>query len=1245
MFYKNNGRKKIVGSSIAMLCALFMLISILPQTALVEAVTMDVLYDGTMVLTEGETFEVDGYTVNRDTPLGALQAAADAEGFTYVLSDKKYEELGVLLLDDIGDYSYVKGGSQWSAFVNGAFKDGFDGSEYALNLIQLSAGDKVEFYYAGGVDKTDYDDVKAAAIAAVRVEVVDSSASDLDLLYDGSVSLKAGETFEVTAFSGENYTVDWNTPLGALETVAIAEGFTYVVGDKNFGNSGALLLDDIGNYPYTKNGSQWSAFVNGVFKDGFNNPDGALNLIQLAAGDKVEFYYVDVESVDKTDYDAVKAAATAAVKTVVDGDATGDDAPGDWKLKLSGAKDDTIDKAYFEKGMDCLSSHRASWTDDDGNTWEGMPLWVLVGMVDDNPDAGPAHYNFNDELAAKGYNIKVIAGDGWDTTLKSSDIVRDDGFIVANTLNGEPLPLETAAGKDCWPLHLKGSKIQSGQQVGNIVRIELVGLPEPSAGWELELLGKVGDTVTQAEFEKGLACGGSGHCVEWTDNEGNIWSGIPLRALVGAIDDIEEKAHWTFNDSVAAEGYTVKVIAEDGFSRTFDSADVAKGNDYIVANKINGELLSDEKSAPLRLVGAGVAKEDGSLSGFAVGNIVRIEIPELQTPPAAEGSWNLALKGRISYVFSQAEFEESVACHKKEWTDDEGNIWSGMPLRLLAGWVDDWQPHEYDKIQAMNGYKVIVKAGDGYGKDFDIKDIDGSSDSDYIIANKCNGEELIGKSWPLRLVGAGVSVNGALGGNSVGGIAEIELTEFGDIQPLPEVRIVKYAEDGATVLQEKTVDYMWMESELDVIGDGETIYRFEGITNNPDDVWAADGSYPGGFKIEDAIKGTRVRDLCELVGGMGTGTEIVFVAKDGWETRLPYSSIYTDPSVQERQGDAVLAWFANGKYVPDYRDGMRLFFTPENLVYSQWDMHETLPESYWHYYYGGGVQYPSCAGLSAKYITEIRLYSVPEGDWTFELDGRDIGGTYLEVSKTFFESALTCTFGANHKASYTDSKGRLWEGMPLWFLAGYVDDEDEHSSNAFNLELAQAGYDIVITADDGSVVTIESENIDRNTDYIIANTIDGLPIPESDKSWPLRLVGPAVSGSESISGIVSIELKNRSQGEEPLYTVTPVEDEIYTISETAEGISKMTVKENISGLKFFSVNIEPIVSHGGYETAVFVHLRNGVQLSISAIKADFDLAGIDLVQAGLNVKSGDVVKVYLVDELNNSVVHNPVILQ
>ena len=249
------------------------------------------------------------------------------------------------------------------------------------------------------------------------------------------------------------------------------------------------------------------------------------------------------------------------------------------------------------------------------------------------------------------------------------------------------------------------------------------------------------------------------------------------------------------------------------------------------------------------------------------------------------------------------------------------------------------------------------------------------------------------------------------------------------------------------------------------------------------------------------------------------------MAKDGWETRLPYSSIYTDPAVQERQGDAILAWYADGQYVPEYKDGIRLFFTPGgDHVYSQRDMRDTLPEGYWHYYGATGILYPSCAGLSVKNVVEIQVFSVPQEDWTLVLDGKAIGGLTYDVSKTYWESGLTCQFGADHKAGYTDEEGQLWEGMPLWLLAGFVDDEDQHSYEAFNTELAEAGYNIVLSAADGYSVTIHSTEIIRNRDYIVASLLNGNPIPESSTDWPLKLVGPKVGKSASISNIVEMKL-------------------------------------------------------------------------------------------------------------------------
>jgi hypothetical protein len=884
-----------------------------------------------------------------------------------------------------------------------------------------------------------------------------------------------------------------------------------------------------------------------------------LNARELADGDKGAVYYAASNNAGTTDLAAMKAASTVAVMPVASTEGTTD-----WSIALAGAKTETVTKTYFEQELASLnSSHQVFWTDDAGNEWGGVPLWLLVALVDDDTDEGPAHNNFNDDLATRGYVVKVIGSDGYSAIFNSSAIARNNSYIVANTLNGEVLPF--GGEPPSWPLHLKGHAVSICLQVGGIARIELNNLPQPPEGWMLAMLGEVGDTITQQEFEEDLACPMSEHYIEWTDISGNVWSGVPLWVLLGTVDDIELTDHWTFSDTVAAPGYTVKVTTTDGFTKTFAGTTLARNNSYIAANRMNGQPLPNS-SFPLRLVGSGVTKDDGSLDGSALEKIEQIEILELQTPPAEPSSYNLALKGKITDVLSQAEIERGLACpesgHLVSWTqqikDANGDVietheWAGMPLWFLCGWVDDRQPHEFNAVQATAGYRITVKASDGYAKDFRAADVAWSND--YIVATMKDGAPLTTGNWPLQLVGAPLAkADGILGGMSVARITEIELTEFGVPVEIPKLHIVKYATDRTTIVNETWIDYPQMMAQFDVIGDGEPQYKYQGVTMDPEDIWGQYDETKGGFKIANAVKGTRFRDLVSLVGGMGEGTDVVLVASDGFMTSLPYTSIYTTPAIQARQGDAILAWYADGKYVPGYADGMRLFFMPEDRVFGQWDMHETTPPEYWHYYYqtysasdpeygqyAPGIHYPSCAGRSTKYVTEMRTYTVPEKKWYIELDGRPIGGIVTNVSKTYFEQALARQFGATQKVSYTDSQGRVWAGMPLWFLCGFADDQDQHSDHAFNDTLALDGYSVILEVRDGYVAAIPSENIIRNSNYIVANSLDSTLIPENDSSCPLRLVGVNVTGSLQMNEIAKITLEFPE--DEPAPTLTPTDAE------------------------------------------------------------------------------------------------------
>jgi hypothetical protein len=93
-------------------------------------------------------------------------------------------------------------------------------------------------------------------------------------------------------------------------------------------------------------------------------------------------------------------------------------------------------------------------------------------MID---DPQPGDHQFNDSLAQSGYTVRLTAGDGWITDLDISLVAyNDEGYIIANSIDGEVLPDYTPSGRPSWPLHLRGSDIHPPNNVGNIVSIEII---------------------------------------------------------------------------------------------------------------------------------------------------------------------------------------------------------------------------------------------------------------------------------------------------------------------------------------------------------------------------------------------------------------------------------------------------------------------------------------------------------------------------------------------------------------------------------------------------------------------------------------------------------------------------------------------------------------------------------------------------------------------------------------------------
>ncbi len=141
----------------------------------------------------------------------------------------------------------------------------------------------------------------------------------------------------------------------------------------------------------------------------------------------------------------------------------------EWSITLNGVGSEQLTRVSYEALAD---GNRLTLTDASG-TWSGIALWRILARVDDSDPT-----TFSDGAADLGYNVTVAAADGYSKMFTSSALKRNDNYIVADTLNGAPLP-KVDGTKNVWPLKIVGSAPTSGQKVGNISQITLSDFVAP----------------------------------------------------------------------------------------------------------------------------------------------------------------------------------------------------------------------------------------------------------------------------------------------------------------------------------------------------------------------------------------------------------------------------------------------------------------------------------------------------------------------------------------------------------------------------------------------------------------------------------------------------------------------------------------------------------------------------------------------------------------------------------------------
>jgi alpha-tubulin suppressor-like RCC1 family protein len=215
-----------------------------------------------------------------------------------------------------------------------------------------------------------------------------------------------------------------------------------------------------------------------------------------------------------------------------------------------------------------------------------------------------------------------------------------------------------------------------------------------------------------------------------------------------------------------------------------------------------------------------------------------------------------------------------------------------------------------------------------------------------------------------------------------------------------------------------------------------------------------------------------------------------------------------------------------------------------------------------------------------------------------------------------------------------NSSGQLGDGtnenknLPVKIIEG-----DEEELTTYTLTLLGEGLSSEPAAGE----------IEANTEVTITVTV-----PEG-KQVESFMVNGVDKKAELVDGKYTFVITEDTEvtvtySEIPRYELRVEESDEYELEETKSGLM-LTINQAGTGFKHFGATVRSLVEESlGQLTVVFTHLRDNIQDSLNSVLADFDAKKIS-VWAGFNVEPGDIIKVFLVDELTNGTDRNPIILK
>jgi DMSO/TMAO reductase YedYZ molybdopterin-dependent catalytic subunit len=541
-------------------------------------------------------------------------------------------------------------------------------------------------------------------------------------------------------------------------------------------------------------------------------------------------------------------------------------------------------------------------------------------------------------------------------------------------------------------------------------------------------------------------------------------------------------------------GDIMTITASDGYVQNLtyyqvypDEAYLSVQGPIVLSYKFNGTVVPDwEDGLQIAVLAPDqafsnadlnqtVSRDPECLSTTSAGSIWVKNVERINITSVHTDEWtvNLTDLSDVTTVLTRTEVVRLAYYNGAEYTDDDANVWSGPLLSSVIGMVDDDDPTTYNATVADTLYQVKVIASDGYSKSAVAKDLVAN---DTFFANMLNGEPLPADYAPLRMMGAVLS-----GSYKVSMIETIEM--------VPPTAVTVTAGDS---VEKFNIDQLMA---LDSFEGNGTLIKSTG-TIAPMSTWV----------------GVPLNDLIGMVFE-GTNYSLEVVASDGYT--MTYSSGQVEDGTFAYYDDTG-ALIGEGQFtmlLAYEQDGVILDSTELRIVIVDDDSDPITDGHFW-----------------AKYVKYINVVSFVQ-EWTLNISGL----TTYSMDRQTFEAVASCEYHALDWTFEDETGTHTYSGVALWILISAVDGADgPESEYLFNDLLALSGYTVTVTATDGYYKTFDSLTVARNDSFIVANKLDGVPL--ADDEFPLKLVGPYLSGSQMVKQIANISLSDI--GTTPSWNVT-----------------------------------------------------------------------------------------------------------